>query len=129
MTQRGRPVIQVRFEPEVIELLRQQAGHHERGRGGGLSQAVRDIVYEHFGLGAAPIFGTPPPAPEGTAGDALTRAQDLREAGFSLRQIAESLALEGYPTVHGGRWHGETVRQLLAKQPQAPRSQRRQPRR
>lgn len=39
--------------------------------------------------------------------------KELREQGFSYREIAEYLEEEGIPTKRGGRWKANTVRKIL----------------
>lgn len=41
------------------------------------------------------------------------RIADERDAGDSLRTIADRLNTEGVPTARGGRWHASTVRAVL----------------
>lgn len=63
MARRGNPYAIVRLEPEVMEQLQQVSSPRQRGRGGGVSQYLRELVYSHLGLGDAPCFGVNP-APE-----------------------------------------------------------------
>jgi hypothetical protein len=52
--------------------------------------------------------------PPGVALDVIQRIRDAREAGLSLRQIADRLNADGTPTAHGGtRWWASTVRSVL----------------
>jgi hypothetical protein len=52
-----------------------------------------------------------------TKDELLTRLRTLREAGFSLQQIATLLNAEGVPTLSGkGQWQKGTIRNLLAHQ-------------
>jgi hypothetical protein len=37
-----------------------------------------------------------------------------RARGLTYRAIAEKLAAENAPTAHGGRWHPETIRSIVA---------------
>lgn len=53
---RGRPNLVIRIEPEVLELLKERAGPSERGRGGGVSHYVRQLIYADLGLGEPPRF-------------------------------------------------------------------------
>lgn len=55
MPTKGNPYAIVRLEPEVMKLVQELAPPHERGRGGGVSQYLRQLVYSHLGLGEAPI--------------------------------------------------------------------------
>lgn len=57
MARRGNPYAIVRLEPEVMEQLQQISSPRQRGRGGGVSQYLRELVYSHLGLGEAPCFG------------------------------------------------------------------------
>ncbi len=64
----------VRLEPHIMNLIQERSQPHERGRGGGVSQFLRKLVYQHLGLGEPPCFGEvlpvsqarkePPAAPE-----------------------------------------------------------------
>jgi hypothetical protein len=56
VARRGNPYAIVRLEPHVMELILQQSPPRERGRGGGVSQYLRRLVYSHLGLGEAPCF-------------------------------------------------------------------------
>lgn len=49
----------VRFEPEVLEVLRERAGQstEHSGRSGGLALYIRRLVYEHQGLEMPVQFG------------------------------------------------------------------------
>ena len=52
--------------------------------------------------------------PRTIAPDVVQRIRDAREAGLSLRQIADRLNADGAPTAHGGtRWWASTVRSVL----------------
>jgi hypothetical protein len=54
---RGNPYAIVRLEPEIMQMLQDRARPRRRGRGGGVSQFLRELVYDHLGLGVAPCFG------------------------------------------------------------------------
>ena len=47
----------VRLEPHVMDMIQEQSEPRERGRGGGVSQYLRRLVYSHLGLGEPPCFG------------------------------------------------------------------------
>ena len=52
--------------------------------------------------------------PPALAPDIVQRIRDARNAGMSLRQIADRLNADGTPTAHGGaRWWASTVRSVL----------------
>jgi hypothetical protein len=52
--------------------------------------------------------------PRTIAPDVVQRIRDAREAGLTLRQIADRLNADGTPTAHGGtRWWASTVRSVL----------------
>ena len=51
--------------------------------------------------------------PVNLADDVRQRIAADREAGLSLRTIAEALNTEAVPTARGGRWHASTVRAVL----------------
>ena len=52
--------------------------------------------------------------PRTIAPDVVQRIRDAREAGLSLRQIADRLNADKTPTAHGGtRWWASTVRSIL----------------
>lgn len=52
--------------------------------------------------------------PEAAEQAVIGAARRLRQEGLSLRKIGDSLAAEGYLPRHGGQWHAETVKRLLA---------------
>jgi DNA invertase Pin-like site-specific DNA recombinase len=52
--------------------------------------------------------------PRAVAPDVSQRIRDARDAGLSLRQIADRLNADRTPTAHGGaRWWASTVRSVL----------------
>jgi hypothetical protein len=52
--------------------------------------------------------------PPAVTPDVMQRIRDAREAGLSLRQIADQLNADGTPTAHGGAsWWASTVRSVL----------------
>lgn len=57
MAKRGNPYAIVRLEPEIMEMIQERSEPARRGRGGGVSQYLRQLVYNHLGLGEAPCFG------------------------------------------------------------------------
>jgi hypothetical protein len=64
----------------------------------------------------APPRRNPQPAgrPAALAPDLIRRIRDARQAGLSLRQIADRLNADGTRTAHGGaRWWASTVRSVL----------------
>lgn len=55
--------------------------------------------------------------PAGLPAEVLRRIVAEREAGASLRAVADSLTADGVPTSQGGtRWHASTVRAVLGSQ-------------
>lgn len=70
MAKRGNPYAVVRLEPHILEALQERSDPRERGRGGGVSQYLRQLVYSHLGLGDAPCFGrsVEEPLKQGAAG-------------------------------------------------------------
>lgn len=50
----GNPIIRVRIEPEVLAMLKERIPRGERGRGGGVSQYLRRLIYADLGLGEPP---------------------------------------------------------------------------
>ena len=100
----------VRFEPEIIEKLRDRAGPTVRGRAGGIPQVVREIVHDFFAVALpASTHGITPP-------DVARRAREMNSEGLTLKQIAETLQREGFRTARGGAiWDPTQVRRLLAK--------------
>ena len=63
MPTRGNPYAIVRLEPEVMEALKHRVRPRKRGKGGGVSQYLRELVYEPLGLGEASCFGYGSEAP------------------------------------------------------------------
>lgn len=53
---RGKPYLSIRMEPEVLALLKERVPPGERGRGGGVSHYVRQLIYADLGLGEPPRF-------------------------------------------------------------------------
>jgi hypothetical protein len=58
VARRGNPYAMVRLEPHVMSLIQELSEPAERGRGGGVSQYLRRLVYDHLGLGEPPCFAT-----------------------------------------------------------------------
>lgn len=58
MARRGNPYAMVRLEPHVMIKIQELSEPAERGRGGGVSQYLRRLVYDHLGLGDPPCFAT-----------------------------------------------------------------------
>lgn len=56
MARRGNPYAMVRLEPHVMNRIQELSEPAERGRGGGVSQYLRRLVYDHLGLGEPPCF-------------------------------------------------------------------------
>lgn len=56
MARRGNPYAMVRLEPHIMDMILEQSQPRERGRGGGVSQYLRRLVYSHLGLGDPPCF-------------------------------------------------------------------------
>lgn len=62
-------------------------------------------------------LGRPPSVPD----DVLGRIVGLRQAGWTLQKIADTLNAEHVPTGQGGRiWYPGTVRRLLLRVPKEP---------
>lgn len=57
MTDRGKPHLTLRLEPEVMEALRERAGAGTRGTSGGVARYVRALIYEHLGLSMPVQYG------------------------------------------------------------------------
>lgn len=53
---RGKPYLTIRMEPDVLALLKERIPAGERGRGGGVSHYVRQLIYADLGLGEPPRF-------------------------------------------------------------------------
>ncbi|MBU6430742.1 MAG: recombinase family protein, partial [Cyanobacteria bacterium REEB65] len=47
--------------------------------------------------------------------DAITLILDLREQGRTLREIAAELTERGIETKRGGRWHIQTIKNILER--------------
>lgn len=77
---KGKPVFQIRLEPDVLEKLKAKIPPSERGRGGGVSHYVRRLIYADLGLGAPPRFATDHRALLEEAADLFERC--LRETQF-----------------------------------------------
>ena len=63
MARRGNPYAMVRLEPHVMNLIQELSEPRERGKGGGVSQYLRRLVYDHLGLGEPPCFAAEVLAP------------------------------------------------------------------
>ena len=74
MPTRGNPYAIVRLEPDIMRILQDRSKPRRRGRGGGVSQYLRELVYAHLGLGTAPCFAeeheVPVPSPRRSLLDA-----------------------------------------------------------
>lgn len=68
MARRGNPYAMVRLEPHVLDMIQQLSSPRERGRGGGVSQYLRELVYSHLGLGQPPCFGHEEVSPKSPPG-------------------------------------------------------------
>lgn len=55
-------------------------------------------------LGRPPVLGD----------DVRGRIRAMREAGQTFRAIADTLSSENIPTAHGGSWHPNTIRRIVA---------------
>ncbi len=55
--------------------------------------------------------------PEPAEQAALVLIRELRAAGQSVRSIAAARAADGHQPTRGGRWHPETIRRVLARDP------------
>jgi DNA invertase Pin-like site-specific DNA recombinase len=83
-------------------------------------RAGRRLKAERGGYACgAPPLGWRPDGGELVAIDdeaaTLERIRELHQDGASLRQIASVLTAEGHRTKRGGRWHPETLRQVVAR--------------
>ena len=65
------------------------------------------------GLDAALDRGVRRGRPRKHSDEARRLVVDMRDAGFTLAQIADLLTREGVATPTGGRWHASTVRSIL----------------
>lgn len=74
-------------------------------------------------IGGAPPFGSRAEDRELVddvdEGAALARIRQLVDAGASLRTIATALTAEGHRPRHGGRWHPEVLRRIVARSTRA----------
>lgn len=52
--------------------------------------------------------------PSGVPDEVVNRIREAREAGTSLRKIADALTVDEVPTAQGGaRWYASTVKAVL----------------
>lgn len=86
MARRGNPYAMVRLEPHVMDMIQQLSSPRERGRGGGVSQYLRELVYSHLGLGQPPCFAQPDSLPQGGPDP------DTAQARVQIREAAPELA-------------------------------------
>ena len=93
------------YERELIKL-RLRSGQRRKAALGGYAGGSPPYGYRAEGKELVPV-----PAEQRT----LARIRELRAAGQSIRQIADTLTAEGYTSKRGGRWHVETVRRILAR--------------
>src|ERR1039458_6286700 len=49
-SEKGKPFILVRLDPEVFAKLHEVAGETERGRGGGMAAYVRKLIHDNLGF-------------------------------------------------------------------------------
>ena len=77
MARRGNPYAMVRLEPHVMNLIQELSEPRERGKGGGVSQYLRRLVYDHLGLGEPPCFAAEAPEPVAPRSEARHAAPEL----------------------------------------------------
>ena len=75
MPTRGNPYAIVRLEPDIMQMLQDRSKPRRRGRGGGVSQYLRELVYLHLGLGDAPCFAEEKPTEPPAVSRSITRAR------------------------------------------------------
>jgi DNA invertase Pin-like site-specific DNA recombinase len=71
-----------------------------------ISQRTRDA------LAAKRADAVPLGRPRVFDAEARARIVELRAAGGSWRDVAATMADEGWPTAHGGQWLGNTCRRI-----------------
>jgi hypothetical protein len=58
-TTMGKPLLNLRLEPEIMDELRRRC-EPTHGKTGGVSQYVRRLIYEHLDRPLPPSWGRPP---------------------------------------------------------------------
>lgn len=94
------------FERDQISERTTMALAHKRSRG---EKTGGDLPYG-YRLGGDGVTL----APDFSEQVVIVAAQEYRETGLSLRQVGERLAAAGYRPRRGGRWHPQTVKNLLS---------------
>lgn len=94
---------------QVVERVTERFGAHLE-RSGRPERADHSKPEPSLQAPSPPVIAPPSKA------EVVTRIRTLREAGLSLRQIADLFNAEGVPTLSGkGRWQKGTIGNLLAQ--------------
>lgn len=120
--------ISVTVEDHVISKIDEKCGgknngrDHALGKMGGRNHWVRALIYKELGIdlpedprGSKPVLPLSQTelntyiSPEKTKEFTV----EMYDRGYSYQQIAELLELKKIPTSRGGKWHKETVRQMI----------------
>lgn len=110
-TAAGRLVLNImvsvsQWEREAIGERTRDAMHHKRAAG----ERVGTVPFGYH-LAADGVHIEPEPREQ----DALTRLRELRDAGYTLAEVAEELNAQGYQTRRGTPWRFQYVADVLRK--------------
>lgn len=120
--------ISVTVDENIIALIDELCGGKNNGRDqalgrmGGRNHWVRSLIYKELNVelpkdprGSKPVEPLTAKEMKKPLGpdDICNFVQSLSDRGYSYQQIAEILDSKNIPTKRGGKWHRETVRQML----------------
>lgn len=98
----------------MLVAKRLRDGRRAKAAAGGHATGATPYGWKSGKRGPGNPNGALEPVPAEQA--ALRRMVELRAAGASTHQIADTLTAEGHPTKRGGRWASATVSRILARQ-------------